>query len=75
MKLAIGQRWRFKNITYDYVAEVTELNPVRVKILQIKNSIYDLGAYIFPESLSENGSIVKDIYYNDLWIYLEGQDK
>ena len=42
MKPQVGQRWRYKNLSNDYIVEVIEINkdfdPVKVKVIYIFNS-------------------------------------
>lgn len=68
MKPAIGQRWRYKDSRFDFIAEVVAL-PNKAIVVQKFAGSYDVG-YLYISTIEDNS-------YNGSWSYkyLEGQDK
>jgi hypothetical protein len=66
----VGQRWQFKNNSYDYVVEIMQITPpFLVQVMSSSKGQHFKGEYFTPGWLKAEGTS------DSGWSYLEGQDK
>lgn len=71
--LKVGQRWKFKSKSYEYIVEVVCL-PNKVKVLQnLKYSVYKVGDKYYSMALNQIW-LGEHPYAGNTMVYLPGQD-